>query len=80
MRMRGDLLRTADIASRVEGLNASLELDHERQDEMNDRPCATEARFRKQFTTLDALMRSMNGTSTFLARQLADITATKSKA
>jgi flagellar hook-associated protein 2 len=44
-----------------------------REDDMNERLVAIEARYRAQFAALDAMITGLNSTSTFLTQQLANL-------
>jgi flagellar hook-associated protein 2 len=59
------------IASRVDGLNASIKDLDQRQDDFNRRLESVEARYRAQFSALDAMLGSLTQTSQFLQQQLA---------
>lgn len=58
------------LASRTEGLNASLKSLADNRLRMEDRLAATEKRLRAQYSTLDATISRMNSTSSYLAQQL----------
>lgn len=61
------------IASRADGLNASIKrLDQDKQT-FSARLVNIEARYRAQFTALDRMISSMNTTSSFLTQQLANL-------
>jgi flagellar hook-associated protein 2 len=61
------------IASRTDGINASIKsLTHRRQD-ISVRLAGIEKRYRDQFTSLDVAISSMNTTSNFLTQQLANL-------
>jgi flagellar hook-associated protein 2 len=68
----GDFL-TSDgmLASRTDGLNASIKDLDKRQDDFNDRLAAVEARYRAQFTALDTMLSSLNQTSAYMTQQLS---------
>jgi len=61
------------IAARTEGINKNIKDIGLRRDTLNTRLIGIEARYRAQFTHLDALLNSMNTTSTFLTQQLAKL-------
>ncbi|KIO48055.1 flagellar filament capping protein FliD [Nitrosospira sp. NpAV] len=69
-----DLL-TSDgiIASRTDGINASIKDIDRRQDDFNRRLEGIEARYRAQFTALDTMLSSLNQTSQFFEQQLASL-------
>lgn len=66
------LLDTAKgpLASRTEGLNASLKSLADNRVRMEDRLAATEQRLRAQYSALDATIARMNSTSSYLSQQL----------
>lgn len=59
------------IATRVDGINASIKDIDRRQEDFIKRLDMTEARYRAQFTALDVMLSSLNQTSQFLQQQLA---------
>jgi flagellar hook-associated protein 2 len=59
------------IASRVDGLNASIKDLDRRQEDFSRRLEMVEARYRAQFSALDAMLGSLTQTSQFLQQQLA---------
>ena len=61
------------IASRTEGIGASIKDIGKRREALNLRLAAIEKRYRAQFTTLDTLISSMQQTSTYLTQQLASL-------
>ncbi|MDQ3185738.1 MAG: flagellar filament capping protein FliD, partial [Pseudomonadota bacterium] len=70
----GDLLTNDGIiASRTDGLAASMKDIDRRQEDMNRRLESTEARYRAQFTALDTMLSSLNQTSQFFEQQLASL-------
>ncbi|MDB5745572.1 MAG: flagellar hook protein FliD [Massilia sp.] len=66
------LLDTAKgpLASRTEGINASIKRLADNRVHMEDRLAATEKRLRAQYSSLDATISRMNSTSSYLAQQL----------
>jgi flagellar hook-associated protein 2 len=71
-RLVGDLLtRDGMIASRTDGLSASIKDLDKRQEDFNDRLAAVEARYRAQFTALDTMLSSLNQTSAYMSQQLS---------
>jgi flagellar hook-associated protein 2 len=71
-RLVGDLLmRDGMIASRTDGLSASIKDLDKRQEDFNDRLVAVEARYRAQFTALDTMLSSLNQTSAYMSQQLS---------
>ena len=67
------------IASRVDGLNASIKDIDRRQEDFNRRLSMVEARYRAQFTALDTMLSSLNQTSQFLQQQLATLPSLNEK-
>lgn len=61
------------IESRTDGLNASIKSIMQQSESIQQRLILTEARYRKQFTTLDTLIASMTQTSNYLTQQLANL-------
>lgn len=61
------------IASRVDGLSASLKRDATKTEQLQRQYDATEKRIRAQFSALDSLMSRMNSTSSYLTQQLANL-------
>jgi flagellar hook-associated protein 2 len=59
------------IATRLDGINASIKDIDRRQEDFIKRLDITEARYRAQFTALDVMLSSLNQTSQFLQQQLA---------
>lgn len=66
------------IASRTNGLNASIKDMDKRQDDFNQRMVDVEARYRAQFTALDTMLSNLNQSSAFLTQQLASLKTTYS--
>jgi flagellar hook-associated protein 2 len=66
------------IASRTDGINASIKDLGKRADALNLRLVSIEKRYRAQFTALDTLVASMNQTSTYLTQQLANLPGSSS--
>lgn len=64
---------TGSLTARTDGINSSLKSLDQRQQELQTRLAAVEKRYRAQFTALDAMMSSMNSTSSFLTQQLATL-------
>lgn len=66
------------LASRTAGLDSSMtRLDRE-QEAQEARLLMVENRYRAQFTALESMINSMNSTSSYLAQQLAQISANNS--
>lgn len=61
------------ISSRTDGIDASIKDLQKRADSFSLRLEAIEKRYRTQFSSLDALVASMNQTSNYLAQQLANL-------
>lgn len=61
------------IAGRTEGINASIKRIDQQRTSIESRLTATEARYRAQFTALDAIVASMTTTSNFLTQQLDNL-------
>ncbi len=61
------------IESRTLGINTSIEDINEKRTEINARLVNIEARYRKQYTTLDILMSQFQAQSDFLTQQLASL-------
>lgn len=67
------------IASRKDGINASIKEIGEQRDKLNTRLAATEKRYRAQFTALDVTMSNMTKTSSYLTQQLASLASLSSQ-
>ncbi|MFL6659897.1 MAG: flagellar filament capping protein FliD [Massilia sp.] len=63
------------LASRTDGLNASIKALNKSEADLTARLAVTEKRYRAQFTALDLTVSKMNSTSTFLTQQLAQISS-----
>lgn len=61
------------IASRTNGINATIKDIAKSKDAMTARLADTEKRYRAQFTALDAVISKMSTTSSFLTQQLANL-------
>ncbi len=61
------------ITSATNGINKTIQDIAKRRDALNVRLVSVEARYRAQFTHLDAMLSSMNTTSTFLTQQLSKL-------
>jgi flagellar hook-associated protein 2 len=59
------------IAARTDGLNASIKRNTKQQDDFNARMTTLESTYRRQFTSLDAMLTSMSTTSNYLTQQFA---------
>ena len=72
IRTLADLLLGIDgtIVTRSEGLQKSIALNHDRQDQMNGRIAQVEKRLRAQYTALDRQMAQLNSLSSYITQQL----------
>jgi flagellar hook-associated protein 2 len=61
------------IAARSQGLSASIQSLGKQSDAISSRLTQIEARYRRQFSSLDTLIAGMTTTSTFLEQQLANL-------
>ncbi|MDP2786070.1 MAG: flagellar filament capping protein FliD [Sulfurimicrobium sp.] len=61
------------IAARTEGLNASIKGISKQNESIQQRLVQIEARYRKQFSSLDTLIAGMTQTSNYLTQQLANL-------
>lgn len=61
------------LTSATDGINRSIKDIGNRRDVLNRRLVDIEARYRKQFTTLDTMVANLNQTSTYLTQQLANL-------
>ena len=66
--------KTGVIDAKTEGLNSTVKRIGEQRTRMTDRLTQTEARYRKQFTALDATVAQMQSTGNYLSQQLAALT------
>lgn len=64
---------TGQIATRKDGLNASIKDIDKQRTRINDQLAVIEKRYRAQFTALDVAISSMTTTANFLAQQLAHL-------
>jgi flagellar hook-associated protein 2 len=71
--LQGLLGEDGAIASRKNGINATIKDVDEQRDALNRRLTLIEQRYRAQFTALDTLLSSMQSTSAFLTQQLAQL-------
>lgn len=67
------LSSTGSIASRTDGINASIKDIAKSKDALNARLVVIEARYRAQFNALDSVISGLSTTSTFLTQQLANL-------
>ena len=63
------------IQNKNDGLNKSIADIAKQRDALNTRLTLTEARLRKQYSSLDVTLSSMNSTSNYLTQQLAALAA-----
>lgn len=63
------------LASRTDGINASLKRLSEDRESISNRLVDIEKRYRAQFTSLDLLISSMTTTTNFLTQQLANLSS-----
>lgn len=73
----GMLSSSGLIASQTDGINSSIKDIGKRRTTLSDRLVQIEARYRKQFSSLDSLVASMQQTSQFLTQQLANLPSSK---
>lgn len=74
-----DLLgRGGFVATETNGLNQSVKSITTQRTALESRMTAIEARYRRQFTSLDTMIASMNQTSTFLEQQLGSLSRLRS--
>jgi flagellar hook-associated protein 2 len=60
------------LQSRTDGLQHRLDLNNEKQGQLEDRVTRVEARLRAQYTTLDAQMNQLNGLSNYVQQQITN--------
>jgi flagellar hook-associated protein 2 len=77
--MEGIIGSTGLLASRTEGIAASIKDIGKRRDALALRLTKIESRYRAQFTALDGLIAGMNKTSQYLSQQLANLPGTSSR-
>ncbi len=61
------------VDGRMDGINASIKNVGTRREALALRLDMIERRYRAQFSALDAMMASMNATSSFMTQQLANL-------
>jgi flagellar hook-associated protein 2 len=61
------------LSSRVDGVNKQIGGITDQRDKLNIRLAAIEARYRKQFTAMDALLGQLQATGSFLTQQLDNL-------
>jgi flagellar hook-associated protein 2 len=62
------------ISTRSEGLRKRIDLNEERQEQLEDRIALVEKRLRAQYTALDRQMASLNSLSSYVTQQIAAMT------
>lgn len=67
------LASTGSLTSRTDGLTSSVRDIGKQIDSMNVRMTVIEARLRKQYSALDAMLSNMNATSSYLTTQLSKL-------
>lgn len=73
LRKLADTMLSADgtLKTRTEGLQKSIDLNKDRQDQFTERLADIEKRLRSQYTALDAQMGKLNGLSSYWTQQMA---------
>ena len=61
------------LAAKTDGYNESIKSLGKQREAINSRLISIEARYRKQFTSLDTMMSNMTQTSNYLTTQLANL-------
>jgi flagellar hook-associated protein 2 len=69
----GMLGTKGSLTAATDGLNASVKTLADRRTELQTRLVSIEARYRRQFSSLDSLMSSLNSTSNYLTQQLSSL-------
>ncbi len=78
--LTGGMLGTdGSITSATNGAKASIKSIDKQREVLSARLIQIEARYRRQFSSLDTLIASMNRTSTYLSQQLANLPGVSSK-
>lgn len=67
------LSSTGSLSSTVDGVNTEIKGINSQRDRLNLRLTSVEARYRKQFTAMDALVSQLQATSSFLTQQLSNL-------
>lgn len=75
----GMLSSEGTITAATDGLQASIDAIDEQRTRLEDRLEKIEARYRKQFSSLDTLISQMNSTSSYLTQQLANLPSASKK-
>lgn len=71
--LSGILDSKGTLNSKTENINASIKAVNQQGDALARRMTQIEARYRKQFTSLDTMISGFNSTSSFLQQQLASL-------
>ena len=76
LRIMADQVLSIDgsISTRSEGLRKRIDLNEERQEQLEDRITLVEKRLRAQYTALDRQMASLNSLSSYVTQQIAAMT------
>ncbi|MGR9000154.1 MAG: flagellar filament capping protein FliD [Gammaproteobacteria bacterium] len=61
------------LTARLDGVRSRIDNIGEQRDRLNNRLAAIEARYRKQFTAMDALLGQLQSTGNFLTQQLKNL-------
>ena len=61
------------LSSRLDGVNKQIGGITDQRDKLNIRLAGIEARYRKQFTAMDALVGQLQATGSYLTQQLANL-------
>lgn len=76
--LEGVVGTSGNITAATDSANRLIKDIAKRQEALSDRLAQIETRYRKQFSTLDGLIASMNKTSTYLTQQLANLPGSSS--
>lgn len=68
---------TGSLTVKTEGIETSIKALNKRSDDLNAKLPAIEQRYRAQYARLDALLTSMQSTSSYLSQQIAALNANK---
>ena len=74
----GVLAMDGSISTRTEGLRKRIELNEDRQEQLEDRITLVEKRLRAQYTALDRQMASLNSLSSYVTQQIAALSRSSS--
>lgn len=61
------------LTARLDGANKQIDDIKDQRDKLNTRLAAIEARYRKQFTAMDAMLGQLTATGSYLTQQLANL-------